>query len=172
VIPTIGFTPYLFQQPFQINDCDIQEGSSGPITDIECGVPLDAIKEPGAASYKSMVMSGMLLFNLALVHHTMDRNSVKAHAIYQIAMKLLLTLPTPTDSKSLLLHVVVLNNCGVWCYENSNNNVETASVYFEEIMNVFDEAYTTVDDDNDELDHFDDTAKRGLYSNIQAFFDN
>jgi hypothetical protein len=155
-----------------VNYCDSQDGPSDPTSEAVMDIQLDTLTDPVTVSYESTVIeSGMILFNLALVHHTMDRNSVKAHAIYQIAMKLLNTLPPPSDTKSLLLHVVVLNNCGVWCYENSNNNVDAAVVYFEEIMDVFDEAYNTVDDD-DELGNFDGAAKLGLYSNIQAFLAN
>jgi hypothetical protein len=120
------------------------------------------------ASKKSVVMNGTILFNLALVHHMMNRKSVKAHSIYQHVITLLNALPPSSDSKILRLEVAVLNNSGAWCYENGNINMAIA--YFEEMMFVLDEACNIIDnDDDDELRIFNGTTKLGLYGNLRAF---
>ena len=62
--------------------------------------------------------SSIIIFNLALVHHSNGRASMKTYSLCQIATALLSTLAIPSDSESLSLHVVVLNNFEVWCFDN------------------------------------------------------
>ena len=93
----------------------------------------------------------------------MDRASKKAYSIYQIAITLLWALPPPTDSQLLLLHVAVLNNFGVWCFEN----LEYSSMVmcFKEMMFILDESYAC---DNNVNPTLDVSVKRGILHNLRA----
>jgi hypothetical protein len=90
--------------------------------------------------------------------------------MYQIATALLLSLPRPKkDSVSFLLNVALLNNFGVWCYENHEYDAMTSC--FEEIIDLFDDTYhddPDDDDENDILNVLDMTVKRGIFSNLRA----
>lgn len=158
----LEFVPYLYTSPFIIKGaCDARLNLPTRSTpDMKSTVtPSDAI----LASTESTTVSLMIIFNLALAHHTKDRASMKAYSIYQLAMTLLSALPPPTNSQSLLLHVAVLNNFGVWCFENHEH--PSMVVCFEEMMHMLDETYTV---DNDITITLSVGVKRGIFHNIQA----
>lgn len=115
------------------------------------------------ASTEATISGLMILFNLALAHHTKDRASMKAYSIYQIAITLLSALPPPSDSQSLMLHIAILNNCGVWCFEN--NEFSFMAMCFEETLHVLDETYSA---DNDITLTFCVGVKRGIFHNLRA----
>jgi hypothetical protein len=58
--------------------------------------------------------SAAIIFNLALVDHLKSRSSEQAVALYELAMTLL------TGATVDLLGVALMNNIGVWCYENGD----------------------------------------------------
>lgn len=60
--------------------------------------------------------SATIIFNLALVDHLKNRHSAQAVALYELAMTLL------TGDNVDLLGLSLMNNIGVWCYENGDND--------------------------------------------------
>jgi hypothetical protein len=92
-----------------------------------------------------------------------DRASKKAYSIYQLAITVLSALPPPSNSQSLLLHVAILNNYGVWCLENHESSFMV--MCFEEIMHILDETYCG---DNDITLTLSVGVKRGIHHNLQA----
>jgi hypothetical protein len=161
-----GSSPYIYTHLFLIQDqhvtsCVPVEESTPDSMVLSSTTTVDSTM----ASLSSVTTSAMILFNLALTHHSQDRTSVKASSIYEIALTLLNALPPATTSESLLLHVAVLNNYGVWCYENQDFDV--AFTCFGEVIHLFNEAGTTFEDD--EFSNFDVAAKRGFYNNLRAF---
>ena len=147
------FVPYLYLTPFTIN-----KGVNGTVL-----ANATATADTDNVLTESNFFSLMIMFNLALVHHAKDRTSMKAYSIYQLAITLLSALPPPTSSQSLLLHVAILNNYGVWCFEN--HECSFTIMCFEEIMDIFDEFYSL---DDDIILTLNVGVKRGIYSNLQA----
>lgn len=117
------------------------------------------------ASTKSTTMCIKIIFNLALMHHMNDRASMKAYSLYEIALSLLLTLPLPTNSEDLLLHIAVLNNYGVWYFQN--NEYSSMLTCFEEIECIIDEA--TWNCDGDAYLEMHSNSKNGILRNLSAF---
>jgi hypothetical protein len=156
------FDPYLYLHPFTINDCNSNNNddlstspSRDPMNSSTCDKTL----------IESTNMSLIIVFNVGLVYHTINRSSIKAFYMYQIAAALLASLPRPIDSKSLLLHVAVLNNFGVWCYEN--HEYDAMTICFEELMDLLDDNCHD-DDDDDPSAVLDVTVKRGIFTNLRA----
>ena len=118
------------------------------------------------ASTESTIMSLTLIFNVALVHHMNDHSSMKAQGLYQLAITTQSTLPLPMDSDSLLLHVAVLNNYGVWCFHN--HEYASMMACFEETEYMIDETATWTSDDDTAVT-IDDTVKYGILGNLRAF---
>lgn len=58
--------------------------------------------------------SATIIFNLALVDHLKNRCSEQAVQLYELAMTLL------TGDVVDLLGIALMNNIGVWCYENGD----------------------------------------------------
>ena len=58
--------------------------------------------------------SATIIFNLALVDHLKNRCSEQAVALYELAMTLL------TGDTVDILGIALMNNIGVWCYENGD----------------------------------------------------
>ena len=83
---------------------------------------------------------------------------MKAYSIYKLAITLLSSLPTPTNSPSLLFHIAILNNCGVWCLEN--RECTFMAQCFEELTHLLDETYCG---DNDST-----LIKSGIFHNLKA----
>lgn len=108
------------------------------------------------ATTKSLIVCSKIIFNLALVHHTSDRASMKAYSLYQIAITLLSAVPLPTDADSLLLHIAVLNNYAVWCFDN--HEYASMNLCCEEITYILDETPSSIHD----------AVKRGMGKNLNA----
>jgi hypothetical protein len=111
-----NYLPYLCTNPLLLSEAfhlDPSESSS-PETD----------------EAASVMMSCIIIFNLGLTHHLLNRSSFQAMIFYKIAASLLsssssssflvpiISNTTPTSSSELLLRIVLLNNYAVWCYEN------------------------------------------------------
>ena len=60
--------------------------------------------------------SAAIIFNLALVDHMQHRKSKQAVALYELAMTLL------TGDAVDILGIALVNNIGVWCYENEDED--------------------------------------------------
>jgi hypothetical protein len=60
--------------------------------------------------------SATIIFNLALVDHLKNRHSSQAVALYELAMTLL------TGDNVDLLGLSLMNNIGVWCFENGDHD--------------------------------------------------
>jgi len=86
-----GYNPYLYKSPFQLT---------------------------AASRTSSEETSAIIIFNLGLVHHIEWRNSPKAAAFYEISAALL--AGQQMSSQTSLLKVALLNNFGVWCYDNGD----------------------------------------------------
>lgn len=89
-LASLGFLPFLYLQPFRLPS----SGTSSQLT------------------------SSIIVFNLGLVHHHASRTSAKAAAFYEIAAALLGGEPPSRDSA--VLRLALMNNFGVWCYENGD----------------------------------------------------
>lgn len=164
----LEFVPYLYLTPFAINgQCAGESPHSlypeSSHDDTSATTPEDTT----LASPHSTILSLMIIFNLALAHHTKDRASKKAYSIYQLAITLLSALPPPTNSQSLLLHVAVLNNFGVWCFENFEYS--SMMMCFDEMMYMLDETYAC---DNNVTPTLDVSVKRGIFHNLRAMLND
>ena len=84
------FNPYLYLKPFELS------------------------RNPAS----TQLTSAIIVFNLGIVHHKGSRTSTKAAAFYEIAAALLSTEPVGDDN--MLLRVAMMNNFGVWCFENGD----------------------------------------------------
>ena len=149
----IDFVPYLYSRPFTILDTCLDSEST-----------LHDFKGE-FASTESTITSLTIIFNLALSYHINDHASPKASSLYEIALALLLTLPLPTDSQSFLLHAAVLNNYGVWCYQN--REYPTMTTCFEEIEHINDETTWSSYEDINLTQN--DSAKHGILRNLRVF---
>ena len=85
-----GYQPFLFRHPFELPD--------------------------GLTSTERT--SATIVFNLGLVHHLQSRTSERAAAFYEISAALLAT--EPDSPASTLIKIALLNNFGIWCYENGD----------------------------------------------------
>jgi hypothetical protein len=86
-----GYCPYFYRTPFELTD--------------------------GSRSSTELT-SAIIVFNLGLVHHHEWMNSPKAAAFYEISAAL---LASETDTpQAVLLKIALLNNFGIWCYENGD----------------------------------------------------
>ena len=158
VFTATEYVPYLYLIPFSIKLAHSLSLES--TTDVISTCTPD---EETLVSMESTISSAMMMFNLALAHQTMDRTSHKAYLIYQLALTLLSALPPPIDSPSLLLHVAVLNNYGVWCYENLEYS--SSVTCFVELMDMLDESCS---DDDDIMLTLNSSIKRGIFCNVRA----
>jgi hypothetical protein len=73
--------------------------------------PMRITARPDAATRRE---SATIIFNLALVDHLKNRHSSQAVALYELAMTLL------TGDNVDLLGLSLMNNIGVWCFENGD----------------------------------------------------
>lgn len=80
------YQPHIFDDPFQIQAGEVQVA--------KC--------------------SAVIIFNLALVDHLLNRSSIQAISLYELATTLLV------NDRIEALGVALMNNIGVWCYENGN----------------------------------------------------
>jgi len=122
------FNPYIYLRPFplpsqqQQQQQQQQRGSSPPEDSISA----------------TQITSAVIVFNLGLVHHHASRRSAKAAAFYEISAALLSA--EPISRSTVLLRVAIMNNFGVWCYENGNDNGETLRTCMEHLSTVLDYA--------------------------------
>ena len=106
--------------------------------------------------FNTQAMSCRIVFNLALIHQLDCRTSAKAASFYEIAATLLSSLPEEDDI--VLLRLVLLNNFGVWCFENAEG--ESMMACFEQLVDTLDEASSFF---------MDSAVLCGVQRNIQAF---
>jgi hypothetical protein len=66
----------------------------------------------------SAVASSVIVYHLGLVHQLMERHSVKASDFYTISASLLAS--EVQTRATILLRISLLNNFGVWCFENGD----------------------------------------------------
>jgi hypothetical protein len=85
-----GYNPYLYAQPFELP----------------------------SNSTSTQLTSAIIVFNLGLVYQTMSRIAPKAAAFYEIAAALLLN--EGEFIETTMLRIAMMNNFGVWCYENGD----------------------------------------------------
>ena len=135
--------------------------SASTSDDITCSPDATAL---ASASAESLIDCIIIIFNLALMYHSNDRASTKAFSLYQIATALASTLPIPSDSESLMLNVAVLNNFGIWCFENQEYPSMVAC--FEEMTYLIDES------DDDVTLMIQGTMKYGIYRNMLVLLNN
>ena len=100
------------------------------------------------SSSSSRRESATIIFNLALVDHMKNRCSEQAVALYELAMTLL------TGDTVDLLGIALVNNIGVWCYENGD---------IDGALSCMGHLATFVNACGVEIDQGE---KEGLYSNI------
>lgn len=99
------FNPYIIARPFEL--------------------PLDR-------QASTQLASAVIVFNLGLVHHAASRTSAKAASFYEISAALLASEPILPESA--LLRVAIMNNFGVWCYDNGDG--ESLRTCMEHLMTV------------------------------------
>jgi hypothetical protein len=100
---------------------------------------------PGRDDAASVMMSCIIIFNLGLTHHLLNRSSYQAMIFYKIAASLLsssssssfvvpiISNTTPISSSELLFRIVLLNNYAVWCYDNHQER-DTMSICFHQLV--------------------------------------
>lgn len=92
-IESRGYNPYLYAKPFELPR---HEGST-------------------------QQTSAIIVFNLGLVYQTMCRNASKAGAFYEISSALLANEDDSIETNTL--RVAIVNNFGVWCYDNGDEEL-------------------------------------------------
>jgi hypothetical protein len=142
------YEPYLYTIPFLIHETDMTSSSSSIIN--------------GTQS-----VSCRIVFNIGLIHQMVCRSTNKVASFYEIAATLLSSLPVVAQGDEetarimILLRIAILNNFGVWCYENGEG---------ESMMNSFEQLVETIDDDQALLSNYvDSVVVQGVRANIQAF---
>lgn len=88
-----GYNPFIYASPFPI---------------------------PESESVTTQIASSAIVFNLGLVHQCMSRTSIKTASFYEISAALLASIPE--TSETLLLRIALLNNFGVWSFENGDGD--------------------------------------------------
>ena len=108
-----GYNPFIYLQPFEL---------------------------PNTSFASTQLTSAVIVFNLGLVHHCASRNSPKTAAFYEIAAAL---LSSDLDlMRSSLLRTAIINNFGVWCYENGEG--ESTRMCMEHLSRIIDASCTTM----------------------------
>lgn len=74
------------------------------------------IKLGSSQDMTSRKESATIIFNLAIIEHLKNRDSEQAVALYELAMTLL------TGDAVDFLGLALMNNIGVWCYENNDQD--------------------------------------------------
>jgi hypothetical protein len=124
-----GYDPFLYKTPMQIPD----------------------------GSRWAQLTSSMIVFNLGLVHQMVSRESSAAAVFYEIAVSLLPHMAS-TSPDELLLRAALLNNFGVWCFENGDG--ECMRICMEQLAIAMEEF-------DRELVALDTTTLQGLRLNVQ-----
>eukprot|EP00980_Cylindrotheca_fusiformis_P007575 scaffold1580_cov116-Cylindrotheca_fusiformis.AAC.10 len=76
----------------------------------------DPIRLDAHPRFSAKRESAAIIFNLALADHLKSRRSEQAVALYELAMTLL------TGTTVDFLGIALMNNIGVWCYDNGDTN--------------------------------------------------
>jgi hypothetical protein len=64
------------------------------------------------------IRSGMIVFNLGLAHQAINRESLLASNFYELSASMVSSMPLTLDT--VLLRLALLNNLGVWSFENGD----------------------------------------------------
>jgi hypothetical protein len=134
-----GCEPFLYTKPFAV-----PEETNGSVS--QC---------------TTQATSCRIVFNLALIHQLVCRSSAKAASFYEIAATLLSSLPDEQDDEIFVLRLVLLNNFGVWCFENAEG--ESMMACFEQLVE------TLQNEDEMSSLSIDPSILHGIQRNIQAF---
>lgn len=124
-----GYDPYLYKNPFSIAD--------------------------DSTSRSTQVTSSAIVFNLGMVHHCLSRTSPKTAAFYEISAALLASIPETPET--LLLRIALLNNFGVWCFENGDG--ESMRTCMEHLL-------IAIEDEGEDSSIVSASVKQGVLSNI------
>jgi hypothetical protein len=77
-----------------------------------------AFSIPEHSNFSAQVVSSIIVYNLGLAHQNVNRGTETAALFFEISATLLSNFPSTTDT--LLLRIALLNNFGVWCFENGD----------------------------------------------------
>jgi hypothetical protein len=168
---TSNYVPYLYLNTFMLSDPGIETNHSL----CEVHVPTGKRKrsessQTNTVPIQSIMMSTVIVLNLGILYHSMNRSAAKSAAFYEVAISLLQSQPTTTERNSLTLYLVVLNNYGVWCYEN--HEIDTMIHCFEEINHllVLLEADDRRNDSHGNItSSFDVSVKDGIRRNLTEY---
>jgi hypothetical protein len=140
-----GYEPYLFTTPFVVPE---RHNEDAPSVD--------------ASMLLTQSMSCKIVFNLGLIHQLVCRTSSKAASFYEIAATILSSLPDDTSDNVdvVQIRIALLNNFGVWCYENAEG--ESMMACFEQLIELF-------SSDATEFSTIDPSLLRGVQANFHAF---
>jgi hypothetical protein len=100
------------------------------------------------AAFSSRRESATIIYNLALVDHMKHRCSEQSVALYELAMTLM------TGDTVDILGIALVNNIGVWCYENGD--IDGALICMDHLSSFLNAGSALVDQEE----------KEGLNSNI------
>lgn len=143
-----GYEPYIHARPFEIPVATATNTTAGGV-----GV-------------STQVISSVIVYNLGLVHQLSCRASPKAAAFYEISAALLASLPETNDT--LLLRVSLLNNFGVWCFENGDgDSMRTCMEHLSMALEDAELAAASPDNDSSSCTIIHKDLKEGIRSNIQ-----
>jgi len=98
-----GYNPFICRTPFAIPESDT--------------VP----------SRNRLYQSAVIVYNLGISHQWFSRYSPKAAAFFEISAALL-SSGGGTTEESFLLRICLLNNFGVWCFENGDGDAMRTSL--------------------------------------------
>jgi len=125
-----GYNPFICRTPFAIPESDT--------------VP----------SRNRQYHSAVIVYNLGISHQWFSRYSPKAAAFFEISAALL-SSGGGTTEESFLLRICLLNNFGVWCFENGDGDAMRTSL----------EHLALVLDEQPQLEHSE--MVRGMRTNIR-----
>jgi hypothetical protein len=106
------YEPFLFTRTFHVPEDVVTETARTGVID----------------SAIARMSSSTIIYNLALVDHLSNRFSAQAMSLYELASTLIAGHPCN------MLGVALLNNIGVWCYENGDTNA--AERCMKELLNL------------------------------------
>jgi hypothetical protein len=164
----LNLESYLCYSPEQVSSADLQQTPdhyTGAVSAIV--VPAEsrgydpyicstAISIPEHTNVSAQVVSSTIVYNLGLVHLLVNRRTEAAALFFEISATLLSSLPCTPDT--LLLRIALLNNFGVWCFENGDGESLCTSMEHLAILLKFTE------DGNGSMDNL---IWQGVRSNIR-----
>lgn len=103
--------------------------------------------------------SSAIVYNLALIHQMFNRESQAAAQFYEISATLLIGSGTDDQTpESSLLRMALLNNFGVWCFENSDGEV---------MRTCMEEMAIAMDDPSQKRIQLEENVRQGFRENIR-----